>query len=405
MDEAHSHKSAGWWLPPGVALTQPTIPFHTFILKVASRCNLDCDYCYIYRSPDVSWRTRPHFMEIDIGRLVAQRISEHVAKHSLEEIDVVFHGGEPLLAGASRIDALASLVREIVPVKVSFGLQTNGTLIDEEILKVLLKHEVRIGLSLDGPGKANDRHRLNHAGKSSYEAVLKAIELIRSNPEWLHLYGGLLAVIDLRNDPVELYRFYSELNARSVDLLLPDFNHDRRPWRKQPGYTPEIAYGQWLARFFDVWFSEGSLMEIKFFEEVLTLMLGGRSGLESIGLTPVDLVIVESDGDIEPVDTLKTSSRAATNLGLNIRSHSFDDALQHPAIRSRLMGSAVLCETCQKCPELEVCGGGYIPHRFREANGFLNPSIYCEDLQYLLGVMRNRVKENLATTPAVTLIP
>ena len=145
-------------------------------------------------------------------------------------------------------------------------------------------------------------------------------------------------------------------------------------------------------------------MEIKFFEEVLTLILGGRSGLESIGLTPVDLVIVESDGDIEPVDTLKTSSRAATNLGLNVRSHSFDDALQHPAIMSRLMGSDALCETCQKCPELENCGGGYIPHRFREANGFLNPSIYCEDLKYLFGVMRNRVKESLATTPAGALI-
>ena len=405
MDEALSLKSAAWWLPAGVALKQPTIPFHTFLLKIASRCNLDCDYCYIYRSPDKSWQTRPHFMEENVGRTVAQRIAEHVSKHGLEEIDVVFHGGEPLLAGASRIDTLATLVRETISAKVNFGLQTNGTLIDEEILKVLLKHEIRIGLSLDGSESANDRHRLNHAGKSSYQAVLKAIDLIRSNPEWSHLYGGLLAVIDLRNDPVELYRFYSELNARSIDLLLPDFNHDRRPWRNQPGYTPEIAYGQWLAQFFEVWFSEGSPLEIKFFDEILTLLLGGPSGMESIGLTPVDLVIIESDGDIEPVDTLKTASRAATNLGLNVRSHSFDDALQHPAIMSRLMGSAVLCETCQNCPELKNCGGGYIPHRFREANGFLNPSIYCEDLKYLFGVMRSRVRESLAPKAADALTP
>jgi len=343
-------------------------------------------------------------MEEDVGRLVAQRISQHVGKHGIKEIDVVFHGGEPLRAGASRIEKLATLFRENISAKVNFGLQTNGTLIDEEILKVLLKHDVRIGLSLDGPENVNDRHRLNHAGKSSYNTVLKAIDLIRSNSEWSHLYGGLLAVIDIKNDPVELYRFYSKLNARSIDLLLPDFNHDRLPWRNQPGYTPEIAYGQWLARFFEVWFSEGSPLEIKFFDEILTLLLGGPSGLESIGLTPVDLVIIESDGDIEPVDTLKTSSRAATNLGLNVRSHSFDQALQHPAIMSRLMGSAVLCQTCRDCPELKNCGGGYIPHRFRETNGFLNPSIYCEDLKFLFGVMRKQVQGSIATNTKTALV-
>jgi uncharacterized protein len=345
-------------------------------------------------------------MEVDIGRLVSQRIAEHVIKHDLAEVDVVFHGGEPLLAGASRIDALASVVRETVPTKVSFALQTNGTLMDEEILTVLLKHKVRIGLSLDGPEIANDRHRLNHAGKSSYGAVLKATDLIRSNADWSHLYGGLLAVIDLRNDPAELYRFFAdELNARSIDLLLPDFNHDRPPWRNQLGYTPEIAYGQWLAKFFEIWFSESSSLEIKFFDEILTLLLGGPSAMESIGLTPADLVIIESDGAIEPVDTLKTASRTVTDLGLNVRSHSFDDAMQHPAIMSRTMGSAVLCETCQKCSELKNCGGGYIPHRFRGANGFLNPSIYCEDLKYLFGVIRNRVRESLTTVPTETPAP
>jgi uncharacterized protein len=244
---------------------------------------------------------------------------------------------------------------------------------------------------------------VGHSGESSYKAVLSAIDLIRSNSEWSHLYGGLLAVIDIKNNPVELYRFFSKLNAKSVDLLLPDFNHDRPPWRNQPGYTPEIAYGQWLAQFFEVWFSEGSSLEIKFFEEILTLLMGGPSGSESIGLTPVDLVIIESDGDIEPVDTLKTSSRTATDLGLNVRSHSFDQALQHPAIMSRFMGSDVLCETCRDCPELKNCGGGYIPHRFREVNGFLNPSIYCEDLKFLFSVMRKRVHESLSTKTVAPL--
>ena len=330
-------------------------------------------------------------MEEEVARLTVRRISDHVVRHGITEIDVVFHGGEPLLAGAVRIGELAQLVREGVPAKVNLGLQTNGTLVSEAILDVLAKHDVRIGISLDGPRAVNDRHRLDHAGSSSHDAVVNAIELIRSKPEWRRLYGGLLAVIDLRNDPVEIYRYFKSIDARSIDLLLPDYNHDRPPPRVQPGYDSAIAYGEWLARFFDAWFSEGSTMEIKYFEEILTLILGGPSGSESIGLTPVDLIVIETEGDIEPVDTLKTAGRGATSLGMNVRTHSFDDALAHPAVMSRLIGADALCKTCRDCSELTNCGGGYIPHRFRKTTGFLNTSIYCEDLKHLFGVIRSRI--------------
>jgi uncharacterized protein len=391
-----------WWLPSGIDGTETvSVPFHTFLLKIASRCNLDCDYCYVYRSPDQSWKARPRFMTEEVERAAIQRISEHVAEHNIDEVEIVFHGGEPLLAGASRIDFLAEAIRRTVPARVNIGLQTNGTLLCPEILDVLLKHNIRIGLSLDGPSEANDRHRLNHAGESSHHAVIKAIELIRSKAEWEPLYGGLLAVIDLANDPVGIYRYFTSIDARSIDLLLPDYNHDRQPPRTQLGYTPSIAYGQWLARFFEVWFSEKSSLEIKCFEEILILMLGGPSGLESLGLTPVDLVVVETDGDIEPVDTLKTATRVATRLDMNVLTHSFDQALKHPAIVSRMIGADALCGICRSCPELQNCGGGYVPHRYRHINGFLNPSVYCEDLRHLFVTMRRHVLASSQTKFAV----
>src|ERR1043166_2879062 len=36
---------------------RPT-PFREFVLKVHSRCNLTCDYCYIYEMADQSWRAQ-----------------------------------------------------------------------------------------------------------------------------------------------------------------------------------------------------------------------------------------------------------------------------------------------------------------------------------------------------------
>ena len=33
-----------------------------FVLKVVSRCNLNCSYCYVYNKGDSTWRTRPVLM-------------------------------------------------------------------------------------------------------------------------------------------------------------------------------------------------------------------------------------------------------------------------------------------------------------------------------------------------------
>ncbi|MEU9838708.1 hypothetical protein AB0C69_05725, partial [Actinomadura sp. NPDC048032] len=35
------------------------LPFREFILKIHSRCNLACDYCYVYEMGDQSWRDQP----------------------------------------------------------------------------------------------------------------------------------------------------------------------------------------------------------------------------------------------------------------------------------------------------------------------------------------------------------
>ena len=38
------------------------IPFREFVLKVHARCNLACDYCYMYELADQSWRNASKLM-------------------------------------------------------------------------------------------------------------------------------------------------------------------------------------------------------------------------------------------------------------------------------------------------------------------------------------------------------
>lgn len=322
---------------------------------------------------------------------VAVRIREHVERHALPAVDIVFHGGEPLLLGAKRLGSYADRLRELIPCTVGLGIQTNGTLLTGEVLDVLARHDMQVGLSIDGPKHVNDRHRIDHQNQGSFDRLDAAIRLAGSRPEWKKLLGNYLAVIDLKNAPVEIYRFFRQIEARSIDLILPDAHHDSPPARPD-GDGSHLAYGAWLAEFFDAWFDEQALLNVRLFEEILVALLGGDSTHESIGAKSVDLVVVEADGAIEPVDTLKIVGRQATDIGMSVFQNSFDDALHHPALRSRMSGYSVLCDTCRSCPEVAHCGGGYLPHRFGAGKGFLNPSVYCDDLRFLFDHIRAKVK-------------
>jgi len=330
-----------------------------------------------------------------VTRKVAERIQEHVEKHNLPEVAIVFHGGEPLLVGEQRLRFYLETLRTIISCRVEFGIQTNATLLTPQIAELLFEFRVKIGISLDGDQNANDLNRRFRNGTSSYSKVIQAVQLLQSRPEFSELFGGFLVVVDLRNDPVQVCRALERIGAKSIDLLLPDAHHDAPPFRPN-NPNSKIAYGRWLVEFFEALQASEGRMEVRYLEEIIGLLLGGRSSVEAIGAQSVDIIVVETDGAIEPVDSLKAVGRQATALGLNVEVNSFDDAYKYPAVYSRMMGYKVLSETCRSCPDLEVCGGGYVPHRFGRGNGFLNPSVYCDDLKYIFAYLRSRLRPILA---------
>src|ERR1700722_11149398 len=93
---------AGGWQP---------LPFREFVGRVHSRCDLACDYCYMYEMADQSWRDRPRRMSMEVARRTAMRIGEHVRTHQIPSGALIMHGGEPLLAGRELIAELACATR------------------------------------------------------------------------------------------------------------------------------------------------------------------------------------------------------------------------------------------------------------------------------------------------------
>ncbi|MEW2279649.1 radical SAM/SPASM protein FxsB, inactivated metallohydrolase extension form [Streptomyces cyaneofuscatus] len=369
-------------------MTGPAVPFREIVLKVHSRCDLACDHCYVYEHADQSWRTRPKTISDHVVSRTARRLAEHARTHALPSVTVILHGGEPLLAGPARLrrvcEEFTSALAGIA--ELDLRIHTNGLQLSPRYLDLFDEFDVKVGISLDGDRAANDRHRRYADGRSSHPLVLKAVELLRQD-RYRHLDLGLLCTIDIANDPVAVLDALTGLEPPLIDFLLPHATWDEPPPR--PDGSP-TAYAEWLLTVFDRWQEQGRPVPVRLFSSVLSTLSGGPSLTESLGLAPTDLVVVETDGQLEQVDSLKSAYEGAAATGFDVFTHSFDEVAAHPGVRARQLGLAGVSETCRRCPVVRSCGGGLYTHRYRSPGGFDHPSVYCADLAALIRGIEDR---------------
>lgn len=365
----------------------------SFLIKIASRCNLACDYCYMYRHADQSWQSQPFLMSANHRKKLSIRLAEYVKFQQLNEILVIFHGGEPLLSGIETIIETKKWIRDSVPLfcKVDFSLQTNGLLLTDEVLCQLQLHNIGVSLSIDGPREAHDRHRVDHKGRSSFETVEKSLKVLMNYPS---IYSGLIAVIDPLVSPKTLFEFFDTYNPPQLDFLLPDANYNQQP----PGrdIEPNI-YSTWLVEAFDIWFDKYPHIVVRTFDSILKSIVGLPSNTDSFGFGDISLLTIETDGSYHDLDVLKITADGHTSLGKSLDKFDIEtvvsSSLQIEDHRRYLTFEGLSTE-CQNCSIVDICGGGSIPHRYAE-DGFNHPTIYCHEMMVLISHARKRLEHQL----------
>ncbi len=346
----------------------------------------------------MSYLGQPRVMPPSVVDAAIDGIRTYSSRHGTKQVAIVFHGGEPLLAGKSFFRNFVSKANnELLPnTRPLFSMQTNGTLLDQKWLDLLRDLNVRFGISLDGPEEVNDANRVDHRGGGSYARVRRAIDLILADSRIDGLFGGLLTVVNLDADPVEAYNLYRGMGIRNVDFLLPDGHFDNPPARVTPGGV-DAPYADWLIRLFDVWFADNDpSFRIRIFEDIIGLVFGARQTADDLGGDDNGLIVIETDGTIEPVDVLKICGDRFTKTNFNVITSDISDAYQSELVRVYQSGRHALCKKCQECPVQAVCGGGYMPHRYSAVNGFNNPSVYCRDLMKLIVYIQKKVVMTLS---------
>ena len=345
------------------------------VLKITERCNLNCDYCYFFNAGDDSYKGHSAFISNDTVALLVQRLREFAREYGLQRIAIHLHGGEPLLLPKAQFDGICEEIRSnLAPiVDLSMTIQTNGMLIDLEWIEIFNRHGLQVGVSLDGAQAHNDAHRLDHHGRSSYNATVRGLALCR---EHLHQPPVILAVIGEEFDPGKIYgHFRNDLNAGSLDFLLPHQNHDNFS-------GDAAAYGEFLIKVFDMMVNDEESVSVRFIDHFLARIYGQGNFLFGNGREdPAYLLItVSSDGGVGPDDTLRSTKYWSGYEYRDLKSSSLEEIIRDPLFHEFEHFRRTPASACSDCCWRDVCGSGQPVHRYASSNGFDNPSVYCQGL-------------------------
>jgi len=353
------------------------------IFKIAEKCNLNCPYCYYYSGADRATDNRPPLIKKDVANRIAQFLRRAADDIQIDHIQIIFHGGEPTLVKAELFDYICSLMTERLSSKVplSFGVQTNGVFLPEAWIRMLIKHNVSTGVSLDGPEEYNDKFRPDHNGEGSYKRIAANVHRLNSAVADSGLRPiGLVSVVNHEFDYSYVYKHFSEdLGISKMNFLLPDKNCDA-----DANFLDVVEkYGDKLCELFDIWLVSGQgKVEIRQFESLLKFFnVNVKYFSAPEGYINNQIVVIHSDGGVGVDDSLMPATQwFQQRETVDVDAVSLKDWLSRPDLKEVREARSTLPEDCQECRWKNLCHGGDVENRFSSKNGFSNKSIYCAAL-------------------------
>ena len=344
----------------------------TVIFKPTEACNARCIYCDVVHKDSHSSKRMP----FDLLELFFRRIDEFLRERPHETMDVIWHGGEPLLLGADYFSkALAFQEKHCAETagRIKHSIQSNLTLFSRELAAVLRKLGIdSIGTSYD----PIDNVRGLGSKRNSRAYSRKFMQGIRLLEEEGFSWGVIYVVTKLSLEkPLEIFNFLANLSPKGafmfnpVLVYTPDFDHIR--------ISPE-EYSEFLGAIFPAWWQRrNELAHIEPFASIVTNLTGQGKSLmcSDSGNCAHAHINVQADGSLSHCG--RSADWGLLNYG-SMLDKTFAQVLADAQRDELVRRNVVLPETeCAGCRFWDICHGGCPLDAWSSAGGFLHKSEWC----------------------------
>ena len=353
------------------------------VLKVVNHCSLRCDYCYMERHNSSQ---TPLTMPLElVYRLLKDYWDNTLRNYSggrLPALNVTWHGGEPLLAGLTFFREVVEIERRITGSLSSVVnyISTNGVHMTEAWAKFFKDHEFHVGLSVDGPKKLHDAHRIFPGGLGSFDRVMDGISILRQEGT---PFGVMLVLTDANvHSAPQVFDFLLANNLKTITLI---------PYTSENSWLAVEKYADFSITFFDLWWEhDDPQFFVRDFAHIIASIFGRESNLCEYRNCFGNYLAVDPNGDFYMCDLLMGNPEF--HIG-NAWSSSLSTVLGGEKYgRLRELGRRNNAQ-CQCCDVFLICTGGCMYRRYLGERALPGKDIYCIARRRLIRHIFRRIEE------------
>jgi uncharacterized protein len=368
-------------------------PVELLILQSTPFCNLDCSYCYL---PNRTDRRR---MERDVLALVADRIVR--AGWLATDAAVIWHAGEPLVVPPSYYDAAIEMLNDAAGRPLHYGVQTNGTLIDDAWIDLFRRRRIHVGLSIDGPRELHNARRRSRSGTGSFDAAMRGLHAVAA----AGLDFGVITVLtaETLKQPEELFDFYVANGIHDVSLNIEEIEGINRDSSLEGA---DEAFRRFLDRFWSL--AEAHTAKIRIREIAATSAAILDPGADSYGnpqVEPFRMLSVDTDGGLSTFSPELLGVPGADYSGFrfgDLRKGGPEQILADPSFQRAQTEIQAGVAACRRaCPYFHLCQGGAPANKFFETGRMdTTETLFCRlTKQAVIDVALDRLERRLVTQP------
>ena len=350
-------------------------------LNPTERCNLNCRYCYL---PEMQRRSGGH-MSADELLASLSRLRDYFRSIMPEgsKPRAIFHGAEPLMNRDAVFAAIDAFADDFI-----FGLQSNGTLLDDGAVSFLTARNVSIGLSLDGPSAGiTDATRRTWSSRSVHDRVLAAMDRLRGYGSWSVITTCTTENLPYLTAMVELFhaREVPTCMLNAVRCTLPG----ARAVRPDDGAMTRAFFAA-LDRTHELYRDSGRKLVVANFANILIAILAPTARRLMCDISPCGagraFFALSADGNLYPCSEFIGLPRF--NGGQLLADGGIDAALTSDAFRSVTGRNVDTFSPCDECAIRHFCGSP-CPAEAHEMNGGMGGTgafcaFYREQVNYAL---------------------
>ncbi len=339
------------------------LSFHILAKPTGAICNLSCSYCFFLAKEHLY----PHSQFRMTDEVLETFIEQYLTVQQIPHATITWQGGEPTLMGLDfyrrSIACEAKYARPGMTIERT--IQTNGTLLNEEWCAFFREHNYLVGLSLDGPRELHDAHRIDKAGRPTFDRVTRAARLLVEH----NVPFNILCAVNATNasHPLEVYRFFRDDIGAEFIQFIPIVERDNETGFQEGNTVTDRSvtarqWGRFLTTVFDEWVARDvGRIFVQHFDTALAAWAGEPSAVCVFAPTCGTALALEHNGDLYSCDHfVEPHYRLGNILKTPLIDLVASDAQRHFGL-NKLEG---LPKYCRECPVRFACHGECPKNRF-----------------------------------------